>query len=107
MDELDEEVDRRVRELRGWMLKGTRPRRVIYLAAALHELVKSSDREFPAAIDVLEEFLRTHLGARIAAAIFDGEEVTDDPQYQRRRLAFGGGWEPLDVPGSDGEADSH
>jgi hypothetical protein len=98
MDEsLDEEVARRVRELRGWVSKGTRPRRTIYLAAALYERIKDDDpARFPEAIGLLAQFLRGYSRSAAAAAIFDGKDVTDDPRYQRKRPLFGGGWERIE-----------
>lgn len=93
MDDLDAEVARRVKELRGWMAKGTRPRRTIYLATALYELVKDYGDRFPEASGILSDFSDAYDRITCAIAIFDGKDVTDDPRYQRRRLAFGGGWE--------------
>ena len=109
MDEsLDEEIARRVRELRGWLSKGNRPRRVIYLASALYERIKDRDPgAYHEAIRVLSHFHRSYERVRIVEAIFDAEDITDDPRYQRKRLAFGGGWEPIDVPGDVGSGDSH
>jgi hypothetical protein len=100
-DDIREDIERRDRELRGWMSKGTRPRRTISLAMALHEILKTLPREdYMEAWTTLHEFAWDHYDTVEAAkAIFDAVEVPEDEKRVKHRLAFGGGWEDVHQPG--------
>lgn len=70
------EIDRRTKELRSLLDRSsTTPRRILYLATALHNLV--GDKELPETWSVLNEAINRFNRRTAAEAIFDAEEEND------------------------------
>lgn len=98
--DIREDIERRERELRGWMAKppsSRNTRRTIALASALHDILLPYPREdFMDTWTTLHEFAWNHYDiADAARAIFDARDLTDaeSRRHSKIRPTFGGGYE--------------
>jgi hypothetical protein len=104
-DDVREDVERRVRELRGLVQRGASPRRVLYLSTALYDIVSQHPESlFTDAWKSLNAILDTYAIEDTAKAIFAGREIEFDSDQYKRFDAPPGGWPRPDNNPVDGES---